>query len=56
MSFRKLSLCQLSYSYLLTDIRTMSQGRTTTKNNTSHLIYLYETTHALSASQSDCCF
>lgn len=51
-ALKKISLWQLSYSYLLSDIRTMSQGRTATKNK--HLppdLHLSSNSHSLYDSQ-----
>lgn len=50
--FKKLSVRQLSHSYLLTDIHAMTQGRTAAERaNTSHLISA--AAHQHSASQGD---
>ena len=58
MPFRKLSLWQLFYSYLLTDIHTMSQGRTATKNKhlPPDILHLSSNSHTLSVAQGDYCF
>lgn len=54
MSFKILSQWELSYSYLLPDIRTMSQGRTATKNKhlPPDLLHLSSNSHSLTQCDS----